>query len=283
MSNIFKKIKISWTYPTQPTSLQIGTVKIYRGTSEFTLDNVLSQVELVSQEYDPTFTSFSDDFELEYDVTYYYMIIVYGDIDSSISAATGLYSTKIEAPVQTPTISCDGATNTSGCMSWEEGVIDLEVNGVKVLSNVSKTDLETYLFNNGDIENDLTLGCGCRDGYYRSVHVPYSRYEQGQTLFLPVSLKPNGQSITTPFTVQGTTQGDRADFITNTLNSQLEPYGLHCVYGLFATDSIDLGVTYNRSKFSYKDTEFYILDEGNTFTSEEITRGLPPYSCFMVS
>ena len=187
------------------------------------------------------------------------------------------------APVQTPTISCDGATNTSGCMSWEEGVIDLEVDGVKVLSNASKTDLETYLFNNGDIENDLTLGCGCRDGYYRSVHVPYYRYEQGQTLFLPVSLEPNGQSITTPFTVQGTSRGEIADFITNTLNSQLEPYGLNCVYGLFATDSIDLGVTYNRSKFSYKDTEFYILDEGNTFTSEEITRGLPPYSCFMVS
>lgn len=96
MSNIYKKIKISWTYPIQPTSLQVGTVKIYRGTSEFTLDNVLSQVELVSREYDPTFTSFTDDFELEYNVTYYYMIIVYGDINPEILAATSLYSISIE-------------------------------------------------------------------------------------------------------------------------------------------------------------------------------------------
>lgn len=97
MSNIYKKIKISWTYPTQPTSLQIGTVKIYRGTSEFTLDNVLNQIELVSQEYDPTFTSFIDDFELEYNTTYYYMIIVYGDTNPEILAATELYT--IEIPV----------------------------------------------------------------------------------------------------------------------------------------------------------------------------------------
>ena len=98
MSNIYKKIKISWTYPTQPTSLQVGTVKIYRGTSEFTLDNVLSQTELVTKDYDPSFTEFIDDFELQENTTYYYMIIVYGDIDSSISAATDLYSIKIEAP-----------------------------------------------------------------------------------------------------------------------------------------------------------------------------------------
>lgn len=186
-------------------------------------------------------------------------------------------------------ISCEGATNISGCVlwtgstSWEEGTIDLEVDGVKVLSDASKTDLETYLFNNGDIENDLTFDCGCWNGYVRSVHVPYYRYEQGQTLFLPIALKPNGQSITTPFTVQGTTSGEIADFISNTLNSQLEPYGLNCVYGLFASNNIYLGVTDNRPKLQYKDTEFYILDEGNTFTSEEIPRGLPPYTCFVVS
>lgn len=98
MTNIYKKIKINWTYPIQPTSLQVGTVKIYRGTSEFTLDNVLSQTELVTKTYDPSFTEFIDDFELQEDTTYYYMIIVYGDIDSSISAATSLYSIKIEAP-----------------------------------------------------------------------------------------------------------------------------------------------------------------------------------------
>lgn len=176
----------------------------------------------------------------------------------------------------------DGATNTSGCVTWLGGTIDLEVDGVKVLSNASETDLETYLFNNGDIENDLTLDCGCHR-YIRSVNVPFYRYEQGQTLFLPVSLKPNEQSITTPFTVQGTSQGEIADFITNTLNSQLEPYGLSCVYGLFSSNRIALGIPYNRAKFEYKDTEFYILDDGNTFTNEDIPRGLPPYTCFMVS
>lgn len=115
MSNIYKKIKISWTYPTQPTSLQIGTVKIYRGTSEFTLDNVLSQIELVSQEYDPTFTSFTDDFELEYDITYYYMIIVYGDVDSTILAATPLHSVTIDKveEVEDLIIDCEGATETA--------------------------------------------------------------------------------------------------------------------------------------------------------------------------
>lgn len=191
-----------------------------------------------------------------------------------------------EPPVQPPTISCEGATNTSGCISWtgtvewEEGVIDLEVDGVTVLSNASKEDLETYLFNNGVIENDLTFACGC-DMYVRSVRVPYHQYEQGQTLYLPVALKPNGQSITTPFTVQGETSGDRRSFIADTLNSQLEPYGLYCVYGLFASDNIYLGVPDNRAKFNYKETEFYILDEGNTFTSEQIPRGLPPYYCWM--
>lgn len=101
MSNpLYKQIRIAWKYPIQPTSLQVGTVKIYRGISEFTLDNVLSQTELVTKDYDPSFTEYIDDFELEYNVTYYYMIIVYGDIDNSISAATSLYSIKIGAPVQ---------------------------------------------------------------------------------------------------------------------------------------------------------------------------------------
>ena len=95
MSNIYKKIKISWTYPIQPTSLQVGTVKIYRGTSEFTLSNVLSQTELVTKDYDPSFTEFIDDFELQENTTYYYMIIVYGDIDNSISAATELYTVSL--------------------------------------------------------------------------------------------------------------------------------------------------------------------------------------------
>lgn len=191
----------------------------------------------------------------------------------------------VKPPVVNPPvdISCEGATNISGCMSWEEGTIDLEVDGVTVLSNASKTDLETYLFNNGDIENDLIAGCGCWQGYVRSVRIPYHQYEQGQTLYLPISLKPNGQSITTPFTVQGETSGDRRSFIADTLNSQLEPYGLYCFDGLFASDNIYLGVTDNRATYNYKDTEFYILDEGNTFTSEEISRGLPPYYCFAPS
>lgn len=113
MTNIYKKIKINWTYPIQPTSLQVGTVKIYRGTSEFTLDSVLSQTELVNKAYDPSFTEFIDNFELQEDTTYYYMIIVYGDIDSTISAATPLHSVKINKtdPVENDLIiTCEGAT-----------------------------------------------------------------------------------------------------------------------------------------------------------------------------
>lgn len=95
MNNIYKKIKISWTYPIQSTSLQVGTVKIYRGTSEFTLSNVLSQTELVTKDYDPSFTEFIDDFELQENTTYYYMIIVYGDTHPEILAATELYTVSL--------------------------------------------------------------------------------------------------------------------------------------------------------------------------------------------
>lgn len=200
-------------------------------------------------------------------------------VDVEVEKLNVVYGVTKPSTPTIPPIIYDDATNISGCVVWQGGEIDLEVNGVKVLSNANETELETYLFNNTDIVNDLSQVCGCWS-YIRDVELPYARYEQGQTMFLPISLKPNGQPITSPFTVQGVSEGERAIFISETLNSQLEPYGLACVYGLFSRIGINVGVTYNKPKFNYEDTEFYILDEGNTFTSAEIPRGLPPYRCF---
>ena len=93
---LYKQIRISWEYPQQPTSLQVGNIRIVRSTEPFEAEAALAQTQIDYREYDPSFTSFVDTFELENDVTYYYMIVVYGDTDSTISAATELYSVKIE-------------------------------------------------------------------------------------------------------------------------------------------------------------------------------------------
>lgn len=98
MSNIYKKIRITWEYPKQPTSLQVGYVRIVRSTEPFVVETALAQTQIDYRKYDSSFTSFEDTQDLQENTTYYYMIIVYGDIDNSISAATDLYSVKIEAP-----------------------------------------------------------------------------------------------------------------------------------------------------------------------------------------
>jgi len=95
MNKIYKRIKLTWEYPKQPTSLQVGSVRIVRGTEPFTADTALSQTIIDYREYSPEFTSFEDTQDLEENVEYYYMIIIYGDTHPEILAATELHKVKI--------------------------------------------------------------------------------------------------------------------------------------------------------------------------------------------
>ena len=93
MSNtLYKQIRISWEYPKQPTSLQVGHVRIVRSTEPFVVETALAQSQIDYREYDSSFTSFVDTQDLQENTTYYYMIIVYGDVAPDILAATQLYS-----------------------------------------------------------------------------------------------------------------------------------------------------------------------------------------------
>lgn len=97
MSNtLYKQIRISWEYPKQPTSLQVGNIRIVRSTEPFVVETALAQTQIDYRQYDPSFTSFVDTFELTGGTTYYYMIICYGDIDNTITAATQIYSITLE-------------------------------------------------------------------------------------------------------------------------------------------------------------------------------------------
>lgn len=97
MSNtLYKQIRISWEYPQQPTSLQVGNIRIVRSTEPFVVETALAQTQIDYRQYDPSFTSFVDTFELTGGTTYYYMIICYGDIDNTITAATQIYSITLE-------------------------------------------------------------------------------------------------------------------------------------------------------------------------------------------
>jgi len=104
MSNpVYKKVRIAWKYPVQPTSLQVGTVRIVRSTQPFEVEDALDQTLIDYREYSSDFTYYDDGYELEEGVKYYYMIICYGDIDDTIIAATGLYSITIPTSVEPPT------------------------------------------------------------------------------------------------------------------------------------------------------------------------------------
>lgn len=186
------------------------------------------------------------------------------------------------SPFEQPIISCDGATNKSGCIDIEENFVgDLEIDGVKVLNNATLSELEQYFFNNDQVSNQLSsLGCGC-SAYYRQVWIPYWIYNNGDTFYLPIALKPNGTPITQPFVIQGSTEQEILNEIIDNLSGQLNPHGLYCIYGLFASDSLYVGVTYHNATSDYSSTEFYILDEGNTFAEEQVVRGLHPYQCFV--
>ena len=175
-----------------------------------------------------------------------------------------------------PEISCDGATNTSGCIDIE-GLWDLEIDGVRILTDVTPQQIESYLINESPhITNHPSC---CPSGYYRSVDLPYP-IQAGSTIYIPIALTPDGESITTPMIAQGP---DPYNNIGEQLAIQLEPHGLYARNNMFSNaHSTSFGITYYNAT-NYNNTFFYILDEGNTFSEEQMPRGLPPYHCFFLS
>lgn len=173
-------------------------------------------------------------------------------------------------------ISCDGATDTSGCINLT-GKWDLEVDGEIWASKKTPDEIAALLVQSGD----FTLDASCHDclsGVCRSIRLPYSNLKVGDVFYLPIALTENGESITTPITVGNTPS--IANNITDQLNAQLEPHGLYAMYGVMAGTSITVGIPDNRAR-DYKETIFYVLDEGNTFTPAQIPRGLPSFYCWM--
>lgn len=118
-NNLYKRIRLQWDYPIQPTSLQVGSVRIVRGTSPFTVETALSQTIIDSREYDPEFTSLYDEFDLKEDTTYYYMIILYGDVLPDILAATDLYTAYI------PKVPVDPSLVKPMILSFQPGTMPL--------------------------------------------------------------------------------------------------------------------------------------------------------------
>lgn len=176
---------------------------------------------------------------------------------------------------------CDGATNTSGCIQIE-GLWDLEVNGEIVLTDVDVYDIEDYIYNSESPLAPAEDPC-CDEGFYRSISLSGINYDHvrfGDTIYIPIALTPDGPSITSPITISE----ESVDWyalghnVSDQLNQQLIPYGLTSSW---TNNFKEFGVTYYKYVQDKKDLiEFYVLDEENTFSSEEIPRGLPPVSCF---
>lgn len=191
--------------------------------------------------------------------------------------SNGLYAypgeTACNSPLPPKEISCEGATDTSGCIDIE-GLWDLEIDGIRILSDVTPQQIESYLINESPhITNHPSC---CPEGYYRSVYLPYP-IQEGSTVYIPIALTPDGESITTHMVAQGP---DPYNNIGEQLAIQLEPHGLYAHNSMFSnTHRTSFGITYYDAT-DYNNTFFYILDEGNTFSEEQMPRGLPPYYCF---
>ena len=176
-----------------------------------------------------------------------------------------------------PQISCDNATDSTGCFNLQ-GTWDLEINGNIVLQNTSEFNLREYLFSHP------TLGIGelcCEMGYYRSIPIRTNNISSGNVVYIPIALTPNGPPITSPITVTGAEWYDLGRSLSNQLNEQLLPHGLTSDW---TNNFKEFGVTYYHPVDRREDVkEFYILDEGNTFSEIDIPRGLPPINCYYPS
>jgi len=191
------------------------------------------------------------------------------------------------SPYKSQIISCEGATNISGCIDLE-GVWDLEVNGQIVLSNASPEDIKTYLENGTGIIEEGEVCCDM--GYYRPVSLLDLVFEvfNGDTVYIPISLTPDGPSITTPITINATPPiSGEIDWyaiginLSEQLSEQLRPHGLDSVWN---NNFKEFGIPYYLAEpDSSLILKFYILNEGNSFPPNLLRRGLPQIVCVLPS
>lgn len=180
---------------------------------------------------------------------------------------------------------------------WEDlGVLwtnmDLENHRVEI-----KTTTEDHLvfaFDNSSViqfSNRHVAVClaktelSCTNDYlcYSELNVYLDQLTGIQQVYIPISLTPNGSSITQPFTVNfsGTDSEEPHWIITNNLTAQLEQYGLYAETGINGSKVVQIGIPYNRGLSTLsKIPNFYILDQGNTFSVDSLMRGKPYISCF---
>ena len=125
----------------------------------------------------------------------------------------------------------------------------------------------------------------CPNGYmcYAELNIFVDDLSGMNQVYIPIALTNNGPSITQPFTVDFSSP--TAYFaIAETLNNQLEPYGLYAQTNINHSRIVQIGYPYNRPQDPITSIKkFYILNNGNTFSSEALPRGLPGISCFYVS
>ncbi len=178
--------------------------------------------------------------------------------------------------------SCDGATNSTGCIQLE-GIWDLEINGEIVLTDATPEQIEEYA---GTLQGSLAVAERCCDmGYFRSISLQtvLHNVQNGDTVYVPVALTPDGPSITSPITIAA----DNNDWYSIgrnyslQLDAQLRPYGLTSDW---TNNFKEFGVTYyNVQQTKNEVKKFYILEEGNTVSPLMLPRGLPPLECFFPS
>lgn len=178
--------------------------------------------------------------------------------------------------------SCDGATNSTGCIQLE-GTWDLEINGEIVLIDATPEQIEEYA---GTLRGSLALAERCCDmGYFRSISLQtvLHNVQNGDTVYVPVALSPDGPSITSPIIIAA----DNNDWYSIgrnyslQLDAQLRPYGLTSDW---TNNFKEFGVTYyNVQQTKNEVKKFYILEEGNTVSPLMLPRGLPPLECFFPS
>lgn len=210
-----------------------------------------------------------------------FSLLLFGDNPTIVELGNnhwGLCLSPDEQEPPLPQISCDGATDTSGCIDIE-GLWDLEIDGERILNDATPEQIESYLINDTE---ELTNSPTCCEGnpVFRSLNLPYGM-NPGDTVYIPIALTPNGESITSPMIAGGTNSETAYYSIRDQLNAQLTPHGLSA-QSMNSGWQVDFGITYYDAT-NYENTFFYILDEGNTFSEEDIPRGLPPYTCFFPS
>ncbi|AMW79753.1 hypothetical protein AMD27_13175 [Acinetobacter sp. TGL-Y2] len=169
---------------------------------------------------------------------------------------------------------------------------DLENHRIEIKTTTE--DLLVFAFENPSIMqfNHRHVGVclaatelNCTDGYlcFSELNAYWDQLTGIQQVYVPIALTENGPSITQSFTVNFSGAGSEQPHltITNNLTAQLAQYGLYAETGINHGEAVQIGIPYNRGLSTLSQIpDFYILDEGNTFSAASLTRGKPNISCF---